>query len=96
MAFAISESADWLIYTFTKYRLSTRILLSSAIAAPLDTTVFLYGADLAQQAHGAEPGTMFNIPNWALFIVGKMVGAVAVSYMIRRREDAGTVDPAAA
>ena len=27
IAFAISETADWLIFTFTKYRLSTRILL---------------------------------------------------------------------
>lgn len=95
IAFAISESADWLIYTFTKYRLSTRILLSSVVAAPLDTTVFLYGADLAQQmAHTAPPGSQFNLPNWILFILGKMVGAVIVSYMIRRREDAGEIDPA--
>ena len=49
IAFAISETADWLIFTFTKYRLSTRILLSSALAAPIDTTVFLYGADLAHR-----------------------------------------------
>jgi hypothetical protein len=97
IAFAISETSDWLIFTFTKYRLSTRILLSSVLAAPIDTTVFLYGADLARQMQLGEPaGTMFNLPNWILFIVGKMVGAVVVSYMIRRREDRGEVDPAAA
>lgn len=97
IAFAISETADWLIFTFTKYRLSTRILLSSALAAPIDTTVFLYGADLARQLQLGEPaGTMFNAPNWILFIVGKMIGAVIVSHMIRRREDRGEVDPAAA
>lgn len=97
VAFAISETSDWLIFTFTKYRLSTRILLSSALAAPIDTTVFLYGADLAlQMQKGLPAGTMFNLPNWILFIVGKMIGAVAVSYMIRRREDRGEVDPAAA
>lgn len=97
IAFAISETSDWLIFTFTKYRLSTRILLSSALAAPIDTTVFLYGADLARQMQLGDPaGTMFNLPNWILFIVGKMIGAVAVSYMIRRREDRGEVDPAAA
>jgi hypothetical protein len=33
-AFAISETVDWLLFTFTRYRLSTRILLSSALAAP--------------------------------------------------------------
>lgn len=97
IAFAISETVDWLLFTFTKYRLSTRILLSSALAAPIDTTVFLYGADLAQVMAGtAQPGDMFNLPNWILFILGKMVGAVAVSWMIRRREQRGEVDPAAA
>jgi hypothetical protein len=97
IAFAISETADWLIFTFTKYRLSTRILLSSALAAPVDTTVFLFGADLARQMQlGDPPGNMFNLPNWILFILGKMIGAVIVSWMIRRREDRGEVDPAAA
>ncbi|MEM1106619.1 MAG: hypothetical protein AAGH87_09540 [Pseudomonadota bacterium] len=47
VAFAVSEIADWVLFTFTRYRLSTRILLSSAAAAPIDTTIFLYGADLA-------------------------------------------------
>lgn len=97
LAFAISETVDFLIFTFTKYRLSTRILLSSALAAPIDTTVFLYGADKAQVLAGAgEPGALFNPANWILFIVGKMIGALIVSYMIRRREDRGQVDPAAA
>lgn len=97
VAFAISEGADWAMYTFTKYRLSTRILLSSAVAAPIDTTVFLWGADLAQSMAGvAPPGSQLNAPNWAFFIVGKMIGAVFVSWMIRRREERGEVNPAAA
>jgi hypothetical protein len=96
-AFAISESVDWLLFTFTKYRLSTRILLSSVFAAPIDTTVFLYGADLAQSMAGlAEPGSQLNMANWIFFILGKMIGAVVVSTMIRYREKRGEVDPAAA
>lgn len=96
LAFAISETADWLIYTFTRYRLSTRILLSSALAAPIDTTVFLYGADLAKVMAGVgEPGSEFHAANWIVFVVGKMVGAVFVSWAIRKREDSGKVDPAA-
>jgi hypothetical protein len=96
-AFAISESVDWAIYTFTKYRLSTRILLSSAAASPVDTTVFLYGADLARQMElGDPPGTMLNVANFIFFILGKMVGAVIVSAMIRGREKRGEVDPAPA
>ena len=93
LAFAISESVDWAFFTFTKYRLSTRIVLSSAFAAPVDTTVFLYGADLARQYAGDPPGTMLTVPNWIFFIIGKMVGAVFVWWMIRRREDRGVVDP---
>ena len=95
IAFAISESVDWLMFTFTKYRLSTRILLSSLFAAPVDTTVFLYGADLAQQIqNGAEPGNMLHAWNWVVFVIGKMIGAVIVSAVIRRREDLGLTNPA--
>lgn len=97
LAFAISETVDWILFTFTKYRLSTRIVLSSAVAAPIDTTVFLYGADLAKAMEGvAERGSEFHPANWIVFVIGKMVGAVVVSWMIRRREQRGAVDPAAA
>ncbi|HBF89656.1 MAG TPA: hypothetical protein DDX09_00675, partial [Hyphomonas atlantica] len=93
IAFAISEGVDWLLFTFTKYRLSTRILLSSALAAPVDTTVFLYGADLAKQMElGIDPGNSLHVWNWVVFVIGKMVGAVIVSAIIRRREDLGKVD----
>ena len=98
LAFAISEVADWIVYTFTKYRLSTRILLSSALASPIDTTIFLYGADLALQinpAIKADAGTMLHPMNWIVFALGKMVGAAFVSWMIRRREEAGELENAA-
>ena len=95
IAFAISETVDWLIFTFTKYRLSTRILLSSALATPVDTTIFLYGADLAMQySEGAEPGNMLHPANWIIFVIGKMTGAYIISRLIRRREDQGLIDPA--
>ena len=94
IAFAVSETVDWLIFTFTRYRLSTRILLSSALATPIDTTVFLYGADIAmQRAQGAEPGNMLHLANWIVFVLGKMVGALIISHIIRQREDAGLIDP---
>lgn len=94
LAFAISEFFDWLVFTFTKYRLSTRIIISSAVAAPIDTTVFLYGAGLAREmALGEALGDTFNIANWVVFIIGKMVGAVIVSRIIRAREDAGKINP---
>jgi len=97
LAFAISELADWALFTFTRYRLSTRILLSSALAAPIDTTIFLYGADLAVQMRlDLDPGTRFHAANWVVFVIGKMVGACFVAWAVYRREERGIVDPAAA
>ena len=78
LAFAISELVDWAMYTFTKYRLSTRVLLSSALAAPIDTTAFLYVADSIVE-------NMFTVPNITMSIIGKMVGAVVIWYLLRRR-----------
>lgn len=90
LAFAFSEMVDWAMFTYTRYRLSTRILLSSAVAVPIDSTIFLYGADLAQQfALGMEPGNMFHFVNWIVFVIGKMVGAVVIAYGIRQREKLG-------
>lgn len=99
-AFAVSETVDWALFTFTRYRLSTRILLSSALATPIDTTVFLWGADISSrleaEAAGATFVPLFTTPNWIFFVIGKMIGAIVVSAMIRAREKRGEVDPAAA
>jgi len=77
-AFAIAELVDWALFTFTKYRLSTRVLLSSAIAAPLDTTIFLYGAEMIR------PDQLTG-PNITMSILGKMVGAIVIWWIIRKR-----------
>ena len=77
-AFAISELVDWALFTFTKYRLSTRVLLSSAIAAPLDTTIFLYGAEMIR------PDQLTG-PNVTMSIIGKMLGAIVIWWIVRSR-----------
>ena len=77
-AFAIAELVDWALFTFTKYKLSTRVLLSSAIAAPLDTTIFLYGAEMIRN-------DMLTAPNVTMSIIGKMAGALVIWWIIRRK-----------
>lgn len=72
-AFMIAEVVDWAMFTFTRYRLSTRVMLSSLIAAPVDTTVFLFGAKF------------LTWPNWAMSVFGKLIGAVFVSGVMRSR-----------
>ena len=73
-AFAVSELTDWAVYTITKRPFSQRILLSSAISTPVDSIVFLGMVGL------------FSVPAALIMTVSKMVGAVAVFYLVRRRE----------
>lgn len=42
-AFAVSEGAEWLTYSVTRRPFRERVLLSVAVAVPLDTVVFLGG-----------------------------------------------------
>ncbi len=77
-AFLISELIDYALFTFTKYKLSTRVLLSSAIAAPVDTTAFLYGASFIREAQ-------LSVPNIVMSVTGKMIGALVIWWIIRRR-----------
>lgn len=78
-AFIVAEGADWLIYTVTKRPLSERILYSSVIGTPLDSIVFLYGI-----GHLTVTGVV-------TMTLSKMVGALIVWWLIRRRETAQTV-----
>lgn len=77
VAFAVSELVDWAVFTFTKLKLSSRVLLSSALAAPVDTSVFLFGAEAIRDG-------MFTLPNVTMSIIGKMVGALVIWWLIRK------------
>jgi uncharacterized PurR-regulated membrane protein YhhQ (DUF165 family) len=87
-AFAISELVDWALFTFTRFRLSTRILLSSLIAAPLDTTVFLYGAEFVRAGS-------LTVANWLASAIGKLSGAVVVAAVVRQTEPRAGLKPSA-
>jgi len=74
-AFAISELVDWSLFTFTKMRLSSRVFLSSLIAAPIDSVVFLAGAGF------------LTVANAVMSVIGKLVGAAVVAMVVRRGEN---------
>ncbi|HSR55313.1 MAG TPA: VUT family protein [Alphaproteobacteria bacterium] len=78
-AFLVSELADWLVYTVTRRPFSQRILFSSLIGTPIDSVVFLYGI-----GHLTVSGV-------AAMTASKLIGALIVWWMIRRREAAGAV-----
>lgn len=73
-AFLISEFADWAVYSFTGRSFSQRILISSAISTPIDSAIFL-----AMIGH-------FSVMGAVLMTASKMLGALAVWWMVRRRE----------
>ena len=75
-AFLISEFADWAVYSFTRRPFSQRVLLSSLIGTPLDSVVFL-----AVIGHLSFVGA-------AAMTASKMLGALFVWWLLRRREAA--------
>ena len=73
-AFAISEAVDWSVYTWTRRPFAHRVVLSSLIGTPVDSAVFLL---------------LIGHFGWsavALMTASKMLGALAVWSLIRRRE----------
>ena len=79
LAFFISEIVDWAMFTFTRLRLSNRVLVSSALAAPIDTSVFLYFAEQIRP-------DQFTMPNVTMSIIGKMAGAFVIWWLLRLRK----------
>lgn len=78
-AFLISEMVDWAVYTFMKRPLSQRIMISSALSAPLDQVAFIYLASFV------VPG----IFAWGTVVTGiasKLIGAAVVAWIVAQRE----------
>ena len=73
-AFLVGEFLDWAVYTYTGRSFSQRILLSSALSTPVDSAVFLFMVGI------------FSVPGVLFMTAGKMVGAVIVYFLARRRE----------
>ena len=74
IAFMLSETADWAVYSFTRKPIQERILISSLFAVPLDTLAFQYLANyLTPAAFSTE-------------VVSKAVGVFIVWYLLRARE----------
>lgn len=77
-AFAISELVDWAIYTFSNKPLSLRVLLSSALSAPLDSAVFWALASL----------TLAGIFTWSTVVTAvasKLLGAYVIYLLLKNQ-----------
>ncbi len=74
VAFVISETADWGIFSFWKKSLQSRILVSSMIAVPLDTVVFQHLAGYLSPAA------------FVLEVLSKAIGVLIVWQLLKMRE----------
>jgi queuosine precursor transporter len=74
VAFVISETADWSIFSFWKKSLQSRILVSSIIAVPLDTVVFQHLAGYLTPAA------------FIMEVLSKAVGVFIVWQLLKMRE----------
>lgn len=74
VAFAVAELADWAVYSRWRGALAGRVLLSSCVAAPLDTALFLGLAFGAQALSPWSVGAM---------VVCKLLGALAAFMVLR-------------
>jgi len=79
LAFLISETVDWAVYTFSKRPLSQRIMISSLASAPLDQVVFI----------GLASFVVPGIFAWGTVLTGiasKLFGAWVVSRIVAMQE----------
>ena len=73
VAFALSETTDWAVYSFTKRPLQNRILVSSMLSVPVDTLAFQHLAGyLTPAAFVTE-------------VLSKAIGVAVVWYLLRLR-----------
>lgn len=70
-AFAISETVDWAVYSFTRRPLQSRILISGMISVPVDTLVFLYMI------------TQLNPASFSLECISKIAGVITLWAILR-------------
>jgi len=86
LAFLISETVDWAVYTFSKRPLSQRIMISSLASAPLDQVVFIGLASMV------VPG-IFAWGTILTGIVSKLLGAWVVSKVVAAQERRSVLKP---
>ncbi len=75
IAFAVGETIDWAIYTFSNKPLSQRIFISSIISTPADSIINLY---LLNQ---------LNILALSLMLIAKFIGVILLWGIWRMRNN---------
>lgn len=74
VAFLVSETVDWGIYSFTKKPLHERILISSLISTPIDSAIFLLMIG------------NFSVLATITMFVSKMMAALAIWFWLGKKD----------
>lgn len=73
-SFLVSELVDWWYYTISKKQFYQRVLISSLIATPIDTAVFLFLLDMNQPL------------TFVMMVICKLVAAFIIYYYGNRKQ----------
>ena len=76
LAYLVSELVDWSIFSFSDWPFERRVLVSSAISAPVDSAVFLWVIGV------------HSVTAVALMTISKWIGIAALLAFKRNREAA--------
>ena len=74
VAFLVSETVDWGVYSFTKKPLHERILISSLISTPIDSAIFLLMIG------------NFSVLATTTMFVSKMMAALAIWFWFGKKD----------
>ena len=74
VAFLVSETVDWGVYSFTKKPLQERILISSLISTPIDSAIFLLMIG------------NFSVLATTTMFVSKMMAALAIWFWLGKKD----------
>lgn len=74
LAFASSEIVDWILFTVTKKPFGERVFISSLVATPVDTVVFLLWIN------------DLSLGTFVLMVISKMIASAVLWAMYRDRE----------
>lgn len=81
-AFGFSELFDWAYFTFSKRSFAQRVLISSFIAAPIDSIIFFGLADMLEVIPGVQ---LMSWPTVLTETLSKIAAALIIYLRLRKR-----------
>lgn len=72
LAFAFSETIDWLVFTYTKKPIRERVIISNVVSIPVDTVIFL------------SVTGFWSLPTFVIMVLSKLVATLILRSIVKR------------